>query len=1293
MATSTRVNGVAKGANSRGMNEEDPTPPPDVSLPVKPGGVERFLEILEEAEIESGFNGNPQAIPPVLLKKKSTIEAMDHLSQDQEERLTFQINDLYQNLQPSSDSSDIRSHFLAKIQRILDTEWPGKRIVAHLFGSSVNGLGTIQSDVDICLTTPWDDRVQGVANMHVLASALRKHGMQKIYTVAKAKVPICKFYDPDLVNCDINVNNTIALRNTQMIKMYVEIDPRVRPLMMVIKHWTRRRVLNDAAKGGTLSSYCWVMMVLNFLQMRQPPILPCLHEMYFARLRRDENVERLVVDGVDCSFHDDINTVRGFGVRNHETLGTLFYAFFRRYAVEFDYEKNVVSVRHGRYLTKEEKGWNVDVERMCRFLCVEEPFNPQRNLANSADGVSVAGMRKEFERALDRLAKGASLEEVCEQYRFPQYSHRGSYGGMGAGGGGGGGGGGYHHPRPSTNGMPMPKMRPQMYSGWTGQGPRGFGEQQPQQQQQHQQQQFAPYNGHDAPRIPYGYGYQTNGRPPNTGYFFNGVAQHPPSVADRPFGMPSPGIEFGERLGASMSPVLNGFRSPSMTGEDDRRRDIAERAGFGSRVRSVSSDGARPRSMSAQGVQSEGRKNRPPLPNIATARQRNSPNVTPTGTPVPPEVGAKGSEQEPSVPTVKPVPREGVGMILKGKGPDEGGIVDEAELKSPQPVSPLVVTIVKHRQNGPDLVTEKDIRRKAHPADEQIIKKESHTADAHSAKREPHPADGRNVRREVHSVGGPSTRRESHSAEGQSKGYPLAQHEQHAGDRQVEEHTVTKDMVTPHGCKVQINIASPPLTPARPPDSVRQGNGDKRPQMPQSSGHRKDFHGRGRGGYRRDQNSKQFADKGVTQVLRKEFPSADGEDVHRQRQPRAPPNDSGPSDSTHTESKALSQLGTPVGSAEQRRREASNAPSLSTEATPAMSERSRSSRSASPTPCPTPAEMSLETTQTANPQYASKPANYPAPITTLQQQPSQPQPPHQPQSQQQQPSSTASPSPALTSSSLTIITTQPVSTSPSPTTTTAPSITSSTTDPSPTSPHPPHAPSSSTSSSQQPPSSSKARNRRNSKGVMVWANHSQRQNSSGSVGGAGGDAAAVKKPLLDGLFETPVQRRRRDREERERERERAREAESMGGGGGEREGSESGSVVSEEGGRRRGSEASVSSGSTTSYGGRGRARGMDERRGSVGNDRNSAAAGEAAAKQRSSSAAPAPAKIAWQGMGMRRTKRSADDVSGGAGAGGGVDEGPRPPRLGVMAEPVVAWGRGRGRGGMGGGDGGRKEGR
>ena len=74
-------------------------------------------------------------------------------------------------------------------------------------------------------------------------------GMDKVVCVPQAKVRIVKVWDPVLqLACDMNVNNTLALENTRMIKTYVQIDERVRPLAMIIKHWTKQRILNDAGE-------------------------------------------------------------------------------------------------------------------------------------------------------------------------------------------------------------------------------------------------------------------------------------------------------------------------------------------------------------------------------------------------------------------------------------------------------------------------------------------------------------------------------------------------------------------------------------------------------------------------------------------------------------------------------------------------------------------------------------------------------------------------------------------------------------------------------------------------------------------------------------------------------------------------------------------------------------------------------------------------------------------------------------------------------------------------------------
>jgi hypothetical protein len=217
-------------------------------------------------------------------------------------------------------------------------------------------------------------------------------------------------WDPELnMAADINVNNTLALENTRMIKSYVKIDSRVQPLAMVIKHWTRKRVLNDAGPGGTISSYAWICMIINFLQTRQPPILPALQ----ARPHREYRAD----DGSEAGYDDQIQHLEGFGNANIESLGALFFRFFRYYSFEFNYAKSVVCVRKGMPILRTQKKWGPGTPNGLWSLCIEEPFNQTRNLGNSCDATAFRGIHMELRSAFIALCK-TDLDRVMEPYEY-----------------------------------------------------------------------------------------------------------------------------------------------------------------------------------------------------------------------------------------------------------------------------------------------------------------------------------------------------------------------------------------------------------------------------------------------------------------------------------------------------------------------------------------------------------------------------------------------------------------------------------------------------------------------------------------------------------------------------------------------------------------------------------------------------------------------------------------------------------------------------------------------------------
>lgn len=165
------------------------------------------------------------------------------LTSKEEMLLTADGSRLYQDLLPTDESEGRRSCLVQKLEKLLSERWPGQSINVSVFGSTGNKLGTADSDVDICITTTCRD----IEHVCSLADLLARNGMERVVCVSSAKVPIVKVWDPDLrVACDMNVNNPIALENTELIRSYVAIDDRFRPLAMIVKYWAKRRMLNDA---------------------------------------------------------------------------------------------------------------------------------------------------------------------------------------------------------------------------------------------------------------------------------------------------------------------------------------------------------------------------------------------------------------------------------------------------------------------------------------------------------------------------------------------------------------------------------------------------------------------------------------------------------------------------------------------------------------------------------------------------------------------------------------------------------------------------------------------------------------------------------------------------------------------------------------------------------------------------------------------------------------------------------------------------------------------------------------
>lgn len=86
----------------------------------------------------------PYQSDEILDKVKGDLK--QSLDPHEEDKLSGDMRELYDRLQPNQKDTEIRDQFVKKVQRILETEFPGNEFKVHVFGSSGNMLWTADSD-------------------------------------------------------------------------------------------------------------------------------------------------------------------------------------------------------------------------------------------------------------------------------------------------------------------------------------------------------------------------------------------------------------------------------------------------------------------------------------------------------------------------------------------------------------------------------------------------------------------------------------------------------------------------------------------------------------------------------------------------------------------------------------------------------------------------------------------------------------------------------------------------------------------------------------------------------------------------------------------------------------------------------------------------------------------------------------------------------------------------------------------------------------------------------------------
>ncbi|XP_075684825.1 poly(A) RNA polymerase, mitochondrial [Rhinoderma darwinii] len=312
------------------------------------------------------------------------------------ENIEDQAHMLLEGLQLTEESIRLRYLVSSLISDIATAYFPEATV--HLYGSSVNSFGKMGCDLDLFLnlddikgyksgktTSPytaefWMRRVSsGRAAQQKILSVIGEcidnfgPGCNEVQKILNARCPLVRFtHQSSGLQCDLTADNKIALRSSELLYIYGSLDHRVRALVFALRCWARIHGITSCIPGHWITNFSLTMMVLFFLQKRNPPIIPTLDQLKNMAGKK----ERCIVDGNDCTFVSDVNKIKLSA--NTESLDILLIEFLEFYG-KFDFKSSCIDIRKGIEKNKPEAA----------ALYIQNPFEQTLNISKNVNASQV----------------------------------------------------------------------------------------------------------------------------------------------------------------------------------------------------------------------------------------------------------------------------------------------------------------------------------------------------------------------------------------------------------------------------------------------------------------------------------------------------------------------------------------------------------------------------------------------------------------------------------------------------------------------------------------------------------------------------------------------------------------------------------------------------------------------------------------------------------------------------------------------------------------------------------------
>ena len=282
------------------------------------------------------------------------------------------------------------------------------------FGSVTQFSQTINSDLEITIIMKnyenynFEDSNSFLEKLKIKLEKEYQNEYENIQLIPTKRTYLLDIFDKtNKIKIEVNLNNIFGILNSSLIREYLIFDSRVLILVNIIKNWSKLKGINGNHEKF-LSSYCYTLMVIFFLQRINNPIIPIVSSK--------DNLIKLKICNKEYFFEESLiypkNNIQKFESSNNDSLSILLLKFFIFYYYIFNEKDYCIDISNEKIIERKDKinYMNYTKGSKC-FYCFIDMFdysyNPGGYYYSNSDKVNK--IKDHMKKSLEDMFNGINI--------------------------------------------------------------------------------------------------------------------------------------------------------------------------------------------------------------------------------------------------------------------------------------------------------------------------------------------------------------------------------------------------------------------------------------------------------------------------------------------------------------------------------------------------------------------------------------------------------------------------------------------------------------------------------------------------------------------------------------------------------------------------------------------------------------------------------------------------------------------------------------------------------------------